>query len=230
MKKTILITGAGGNLGKAVTRKFLDEGYDVEATARGQAEIDALTALGNVRVNEVNLLDEEESNQFIAALRERHEKIDAAVLLVGGFSMGDMAQCDGASLRKMYALNFESAYFICRPLLSWMKTTGPGRIVLTGARPALEPKAAKGLVAYSLSKSLIFRLAEIINEEGKKENVVAAVVVPSIIDTPPNRAAMPDADFSKWVTPESIAENIAFICSEKARDQREPIIKMYGGS
>ncbi len=230
MKKTVLITGAAGNLGRAVTRKFLEEGYHVEASARNREEAQLLGTLGEVNATELNLMDEAETKAFVESLKRRLPSLHSAVLLVGGFAMGSIEDTDAEALMKMYRLNFETAYFMCRPLLSWMKKTGFGRLVLVGARPALDPAAGKNVLAYALSKSLIFRLAEIINEEGKGHDVTASVVVPSIIDTAPNRAAMPDADFSKWVTPESIAENIAFICSDRARDQREAIIKMYGNS
>jgi len=230
MKKTVLITGAAGNLGRAVTKKFLEEDYQVEATARNNEEAELLATLGEINVTELNLMDEKATNAFVESLKGRLPMLHSAVLLVGGFAMGSIADTDAAALMKMYRLNFETAYFMCRPLLSWMKKSGFGRLVLVGARPALDPAAGKNVLAYALSKSLIFRLAEFINEEGKGYDVTASVVVPSIIDTPPNRAAMPDADFSKWVSPESIAENIAFICSERARDQREAIIKMYGKS
>jgi NAD(P)-dependent dehydrogenase (short-subunit alcohol dehydrogenase family) len=85
-------------------------------------------------------------------------------------------------------------------------------------------------VAYGLAKSLNFRLAELMNEEAKGTNVVSSVIVPSTIDTPQNRKSMPDADFSKWVRPESIAEVIYFYCIEEAKDIRESVIKIYGRS
>ena len=89
---------------------------------------------------------------------------------------------------------------------------------------------SKGMVAYGLSKSLIFRLAEMMNDEAKGTNVVTNVVAPSTIDTPSNRKSMPDADFSKWVTPEAIADVIYFHCSDEATIMREPVIKVYGNS
>jgi NAD(P)-dependent dehydrogenase (short-subunit alcohol dehydrogenase family) len=85
----------------------------------------------------------------------------------------------------------------------------------------------KGAVAYGLSKSLIFRLAELLNAEAKSADIVTSVIVPSTIDTPENRAAMPDADFSTWVQPTMIAETIAYYASENARHLREPVIKVY---
>jgi len=86
------------------------------------------------------------------------------------------------------------------------------------------------MVAYGLSKSLIFRLAELMNDEARGKNVVTAVIVPSIIDTLQNRKSMPDADFSKWITPEAIAELVHYHASEKASALRETVLKIYGGS
>ena len=91
-------------------------------------------------------------------------------------------------------------------------------------------KNSKGTLAYGLAKSLIFRLAELMNEEAKGHDVVTSVIVPSTIDTPANRASMPDADFSKWVTPEAIADVIYFYCSDAGAALREPVIKVYGNS
>jgi NAD(P)-dependent dehydrogenase (short-subunit alcohol dehydrogenase family) len=83
---------------------------------------------------------------------------------------------------------------------------------------------------YVLSKSMVIKMAEVINADSKHSNTTATVIVPSIIDTPPNRAAMPDANFSDWVTPESIADKIAFICGEGGKDLRETVLKIYGNS
>jgi NAD(P)-dependent dehydrogenase (short-subunit alcohol dehydrogenase family) len=101
---------------------------------------------------------------------------------------------------------------------------------MIGSRPGLDMKNSKGMLAYGLSKSLIFRLAELMNDEAKGQNVVTSVIVPSTIDTSQNRQAMPDADFTKWVKPEQIARVISFYCSDAATILREPIIKVYGGS
>ena len=89
---------------------------------------------------------------------------------------------------------------------------------------------SKGLVAYGLSKSLIFRLAELMNDEAKGTNVVTTVIVPSTIDTPQNRGATPKADFTKWVKAEDIAELVHYHSSENAAALREPVLKIYGGS
>jgi NADP-dependent 3-hydroxy acid dehydrogenase YdfG len=88
-------------------------------------------------------------------------------------------------------------------------------------------KNSKGMVAYGLTKSLIFRLAELMNAEANETDVVTHVMVPSTIDTTANRKSMPDADFSKWVTPEAIADVIYFYCTQQAEIIKEPVIKVY---
>ena len=101
---------------------------------------------------------------------------------------------------------------------------------MIGAKPVFEPNAARAVFPYALSKTMIIKMAEVINADTRQNNTTATVIVPSIIDTPPNRAAMPDANFSDWVKPESIAEKIAFICGEGGMDLRETVLKIYGNS
>lgn len=127
-------------------------------------------------------------------------------------------------------LNVETAYNAIRPLFEHMMARGRGRIFMIGSKPGIDMLQSKGMVAYGLSKSLIFRLAELMNEEAKPKDVVTSVIVPSVMDTPHNRTALPDADFSKWVKADDIAELIHYHASEKADALRETIIKTYGGS
>ena len=101
---------------------------------------------------------------------------------------------------------------------------------MVGSKPGLDMHLAKGKVAYALSKSLIFRLAELMNDEAKGKDVVVNVIVPSIIDTPQNRKSMPKEDFTKWVTAEQIADLILFHSSDQASPLKETILKTYGGS
>jgi len=178
----------------------------------------------------VDLMQEEDAREFVDGLVTKRGHIDAAILTVGGFAMGDIAVTKTADISKQYKLNFETAYNVARPVFLQMMKQGQGRIFLIGSRPGSNMKNSLGMVAYGLAKSLIFRLAEILNEEATGTNVVTSVVIPSTIDTKPNRASMPDADFTKWVTPEAIANVIWFYCSEEGLALREPVIKMYGGA
>jgi NAD(P)-dependent dehydrogenase (short-subunit alcohol dehydrogenase family) len=111
-----------------------------------------------------------------------------------------------------------------------MMQNGYGRLVFVGARPALEADAAKSVIAYALSKSLLFKMAEILNKEAKGKNVVAAVIAPSTIDTPQNRESMPKANPDNWVKASQIAEVLEFICSEKGSPLRDSVYKIYGNA
>jgi NAD(P)-dependent dehydrogenase (short-subunit alcohol dehydrogenase family) len=226
--KTVIITGANGNLGVAVTNHFLDAGYKVIATVRNEEGRSELPQHGNLHVSVVNLSDESATSAFASDIISKHGKIDALLMLVGGFAMGNIKDTDASALRKQFALNFETAYFIARPIFEHMLDKRYGRLIFIGSRPALEASAGKHVVAYALSKSLLFKLAEFMNAEGKGKNVTATVVAPSTIDTPVNRKEMPDADADKWVKPEALAAVLEFIISGKGEPLREAVLKVYG--
>jgi NAD(P)-dependent dehydrogenase (short-subunit alcohol dehydrogenase family) len=230
MPQTVLITGANGNLGSAVTRTFLDRGYSVIATVVDEAARKELPAHPHLQAIVVDLTDEAATAAFISQIISEKECVDAALLLVGGFAMGSIADTSGSDIRKQVLLNFDTAYHVTRPLLAHMKEKKKGRIVFIGARPALQPADGKNLVAYALSKSLLFRLAECINEETKGTDVTATVVVPSTLDTATNRKSMPDADPDLWVKPEALAGILEFICSEAAAPLRESVLKVYNNA
>jgi short-subunit dehydrogenase len=105
-----------------------------------------------------------------------------------------------------------------------------GRIVFIGSRPALKPADGRKMVSYALSKSLLFHLAEFINEDAKGKNITATVVVPSTLDTPANRKSMPNANPDNWVKTESLAEILEFVISEKGQPLREPVLKVYNNA
>ncbi len=225
--KTVLITGAAGNLGKACVEKFLAEGYKVLATVSPGQLLGY--DLAGIETFEADLTNEDSVEQVITSITSTF-KIDAALLLVGGFAMGNIKDTTGIALQKMFSLNFDTAYFTARPLFNHMMKQSSGRIVFVGARPALNPADGKSTLAYSLSKSLVFKLAELLNAEGASNNVVSHVIVPSILDTPLNRTNMPTANFSDWVKPEEIADTIAYLCSDSGAAIREAVVKLYGRS
>ncbi len=230
MKKNVLITGASGNLGKASVEKFLEEGYKVIVTVSPGKKI-GFEAAGEILSYEADLTNEKNVEEVITKVISEHQSIDAALLLVGGFATGGIKDTDGAILKKMYALNFETAFYAARPVfLQMQKQATGGRIILVGARPSINATDGKDLLAYALSKSLIFKLAEFLNAEGASQNVVTSVIIPSVIDTPVNRQANPSANFSDWVRPEEIAEVMSFISSVNGNALRDSIFKIYGNS
>ena len=224
--KSILVTGATGNLGRQVVKTFLATGYKVFGTViPGELELPEFKHQ-NFQAIVADLFNEEDTANAIASIISKKGNIDVAVLTVGGFAMGHIADTTTSAINKQYRLNFETAYNVARPVFSQMQKQNGGRIFLIGSRPGLESHSGKGMVAYSLAKSLLFRLAELMNDEGKDQNVVTTIIIPGTIDTPQNRNAMPNADFSKWVTAENISNVILYYCSQDAAAIREPIIKM----
>ena len=228
--KTVIITGASGNLGVTVTGKFLDSGYRVVATVINGHDQSALPAHDNLSASVVNLMNPEESKLFVLSCIKQYGQIHAVIMLAGGFAMGNIENTSASDISKMIALNFETAFNVAQPAYNHMKEHDYGRLVFIGARPALNATDGKSTMAYALSKSLLFKLSEQLNEDAKGTNIVSTLVVPSVIDTPVNRKNMPDENFEKWVRPAQLADIIEFICSEKADVIREPIVKVYNNS
>ena len=227
---SIMITGANGGLGLAVTKRLSDDGFKVLAVA-GKQGAGTLKNGSDVQTYELDLLEARIAEQFVSTSWDAGRELEAAVLLVGGFAMGKLTETDHDSLEKMFNLNFYSAFNIVKPLMKYFqKSAKGGRFILVGSRPGLDASAGKDFFAYSLSKAMVFKLAEFINVEGKGHNVDAVVIVPSTIDTEANRQAMPDADFSKWVTPEAIAKTISFYLSAEGRMIKEAVVKIYNRS
>ena len=165
--KTAIVTGASGNLGQEVVKKFIAEGYNVVGTVVPNDPVPMDFAGDHFEKMVVDLMSEDDSQKAIASIISKYGGIDAAILTVGGFAMGRIAETRTADIMKQYKLNFETAYNTARPVFLQMVKQNGGRIFLIGSRPGLEAKSGKGMIAYGLAKSLIFRLAELMNEEGK---------------------------------------------------------------
>jgi len=228
--KTVIITGANGNLGTAVTREFLDKNYRVIATVSNEKALGDFKAHPHLEVQVVNLLMEEETEGFVLRCIEKYGIIDAGLLLVGGFAMADLAGTSGTDIQKQIALNFETAYHVTRPLFAHLMKNKRGSIVFIGARPALQAAQGKGMMAYALSKSLLFKLADLLNESAKGASVNASVVVPSTLDTPLNRKSMPDINPDDWVKPSTLAEILEFLVSDKSQVLKETVLKVYNNA
>lgn len=228
--KTVIVTGANGNLGNAVIKKFIQQEFFVCGTALHPSKTSDNFSSDMFEQTIVNLEDEIESERFVHKIIEKYNSIDVAVLTVGGFAKGTIRDTTTTDINKQYRLNFETAYNIARPVFEQMMRQGYGRIFMIGSKQGLSSKNGKGVVAYGLAKSLLFRLAELMNAEAKGKNVVVSVVVPSTIDTPSNREGMPDAQFENWVKAESIADVIHWYCTAEASAIREPVIKIYNNA
>lgn len=223
MQKNVVVSGADGVLGSAVVKSFNEKGYSVAGIYhRAKEEKDPGVSLEIV----ADLMDEHAAEKASQQVLNEMKKVEVLVCTAGGFSMNNIANASASDIQKQLNLNFYTSFNLVRPIYRHMKEQGYGRIFLTGSRQGLSPQIGGQALAYTLSKSLLFTLAEVLNAD-KGSNVVVSVVVPSIINTPANRKSMPDADFTKWVSPEAIAGVITFYSSDEASVIREPVIKVF---
>ena len=224
--RTVLITGASGGLGRPVTDAFLSAGAAVVAVALDFPEGASQSTCTQVVAD---LTSATEVDRMLAMALEPTGRIEALVHIAGGFAGGTpVHETDEATWDHIMNLNLKAAFLVTRAVLRPMIDAGYGRIVAVGARPGVVPVA--GLSAYSASKAGLHALIQTIALEGNKHGITANAVMPSIINTPTNREAMPDADFSKWVAPESIARQIVWLCSEEAADVSGALLPIYGQS
>jgi NAD(P)-dependent dehydrogenase (short-subunit alcohol dehydrogenase family) len=223
----VLVTGGSGGLGTAVTALLLARGALVTVPVLDERQAAYLrAALGEdaerVAQPRADLRDEADVRRVIDGM----ERVDAAVHLVGGFAMGATDEFAVDDLRGQLELNLVTAFLVVKHALRRMKQGGYGRIVAVGSRAAVEPAA--GLAAYSAAKAGVVALIKSVAEETRTLDITANCVLPSVIDTPANRAAMGDADADQWVKPERLAESIAFLASEAAGDLRGATLTVYG--
>ncbi len=226
--RSVLLSGGAGALGASVLRRLRSAGFAVHAPSSSPKSVAELAQAG-ANAAQVDLTDEAAVKQYVRAIPEAGE-LRAAVLLAGGFAMGSLADTSTAELRKMLAINFETAFHLVRELLPLFERRGGGQFVLVGARPALDAGAGAHMAAYALSKGLVHQLAELINAFGRDKAIDATLIVPSVIDTPANRAAMPDADARRWVSPDAIADAIAFTLTDSGGQMRGSVLKLYNAS
>lgn len=216
-------------MGQDVVNSISAAGHHIIATV-GSGEVPESLIEKTIVQQRVDLLNEAAAESFVHSIVNQYPSLDGAILLVGGFGMGNIENTNEAMLDKQISLNFKTAWFIIKPLMTHFKKSGGGQIILIGARPAINPDEGKNVVAYSLSKSLLISLAEIINTEGKNAGITASIIIPGILDTAPNRKAMPDADFEGWVKTSTVAETISFILSDAGKALRQPVFKVYNRS
>jgi len=209
--KVVVITGALGALGKVVAESALARGAKVAGIDYAPSQMPATA--DRLELGGVDLSDPAQAKKAIDAASMHFGKLDALVNIAGGFAFEAVAEGDGKTWQRMYALNVLTALNTSRAALSHLAASGTGRIVNVGAMGALQ--AGAGMGAYAASKAGVHRLTEALAAEWKGKITVNAVL-PSIIDTQVNRASMPQADFSKWVRPEELAEVILFLASDAA--------------
>ena len=224
--RTVVVTGAAGALGRAVIADFAAAGMRVIALGRPEALHRLDPALNATRLP-VDLLDEADVQHAILQAVELAGRLDALICLAGGF-FGDTALLDTIPqrLEDQFALNVMTAYNSVYAVLPHLLAGGGGAIVGVSSRPAVRPVA--GAVAYAIAKLGVVKLMEQVAAEYREQGIRANAIIPSIIDTPENRAAMPDADVERWVRPEQIAAVLRFLVGDEASIISGAAIPVYG--
>jgi NAD(P)-dependent dehydrogenase (short-subunit alcohol dehydrogenase family) len=221
-----LVTGATGGLGKAVVRAFLREGALVAGTARqwvGEDDVDGLLQV------QADLTTPEGAENAVRAVVEARGRLDAVVHLVGGFAMdGPLASTKVETWDRMMGINARSAFLVFRAALAASQSGELRRLIAVGSRSG--EQASPGAIAYAVSKAALHALVVNLATEVADRGITVNAVLPGVIDTAANRTAMPGADFSKWVAPESIAETLMWLASDAAGDTSGALIPVYGRS
>jgi NAD(P)-dependent dehydrogenase (short-subunit alcohol dehydrogenase family) len=227
--KAVVVTGGFGYLGAATTRVAIERGARVAVIGRAAQPPAALTAqLGPeaIFLGGVELADAVAAGTALAAARERLQGLDVLINAAGSFRWQKVADGDPDTWESQFASNLQSAVNACRAAIPHLSASRGGRIINVGAYAAL--KAGAGMGAYAASKSGVHRLTESLAAELKDQRITVNAVLPSTIDTPANRKDMPNADFSKWVSPESLANVILFLASEEAQDITGALLPVTG--
>jgi NAD(P)-dependent dehydrogenase (short-subunit alcohol dehydrogenase family) len=224
MQKTIIVSGATGYLGAEVVQKLTESKYRLSLIV-GKRNPQEYDHLANATSQVVDLLDEKATENFVEEVFAREGRVHGAVLLVGGFAVGDIKNTADEDIRNMMNVNFLTAFHMVRPLLERFEAQGHGQIILVGSKAAMNPVQGASAFAYTLSKKMLLNLAEMINAQ--YSTITASVIVPSTMDTPATRSAMPNADYTQWVSTRDVAESIDFLLSEAGSQLREPVLKIY---
>ena len=216
--KVVVVTGAFGVLGTAVARRFAAAGAQLALLDLAMQPPEALAAefgKSHLLLGGVDLGELESSRRAMAAAAMRFVGIDVLVNVAGGFQWQTLLDGEVETWDQLYRMNLRTAVVACKVALPALIERGRGAIVNIGAGAAA--RAAAGMGAYTASKAGVQRLTESLAEELKDRGIRVNAVLPSIIDTPRNRADMPAADPSRWVQPAEIADVVAFLASDAAR-------------
>lgn len=229
-ERLVVISGAGGALGAAVARHLAGPATRLALLdlPHAQARLEALAAdLGNALPLARDLSLDAGWDDVLAALGDAPT---GAALCAGGWAGGTPVHAapDDAAWRRMMTLNADTVHLALRKLLRPMVAARRGSVVVVGARPVERPWTGEGAAAYAASKAAAVALAQATAQEVMAHGVRVNAVLPSILDTPPNRDAMTYADPSKWVTPDSLARVVGFLLSDAAADVSGAAVPVYG--
>jgi len=225
----VMITGATGNLGRAVANAFARRNASLCLLVRELVDLEPLRREGaaDVLACPTDLMDAKTIEAAVATAIKRFRRIDVLCNIAGGFAMGEAVhEIDAKSWSHMMELNAGSVLRVSHAVVPQMLAQKSGKIVNIGAYSALSGKAQMG--AYVASKSAVIRLTESMAAELREQGINVNCILPSIIDTPENRAAMPKADPRKWVAPEALADVILFLVSPAARAIHGAAIPVVG--
>ncbi len=220
-EKIVIIPGGTGALGRHVTRAFLEEGAKVAVSFFVDAELPELKELlgdliSSMKAYKVDVTSETEVSRFVSDVLQEFGAIDILVNVVGGYMGGTpVTETTLKDWDFMMNLNLKSAFLCCREAVPHMEKRGQGRIINISSQSGLEGE--EGHAAYSASKAGVIRLTESLADELEGKGVNVNCIMPSIIDTPANREAMPNADFDEWPKPWEVAQVILFLASEEAK-------------
>ncbi len=223
--KVVLVTGANGGLGTYVTQAFLDVGAAVIGTSQKIQQSDFNNQ--NFTALPAEISTREGAKVLVEEVVRRFGKLDVLAHTVGGFAGGQsITDTDDATFQRMFDLNLNCVFHILRAVVPPLRETGDGRIIAIGSRAALEPGAGVG--AYSASKAAMVSLVRTVALENKDAGLTANVILPGTMDTPANRKAIPNADFSKWVRPATVASLITWLAGDAGKDVNGAVIPVYG--
>lgn len=232
--KVVLIAGGTGGLGRAVSRAFLAEGAQVIVTYRKKQEFDELKKIAgadasNLVGSDVDVTDQAAVQKLISTIANENSRLDFLVNSVGAYAGGvKLWETDADVFDQQLKLNLMSGYALCRAIVPLMLKQRSGAIVNVSSKSAVDHAA--GAAAYAASKAAAVAMMDSLAADLKGSRVRVNSILPSIIDTPANRKAIPGADFSKWPKPEEIARVILFLCSDDARLIHGAAIPVYGDS
>ncbi|ALL71483.1 3-oxoacyl-[acyl-carrier protein] reductase (plasmid) [Paraburkholderia caribensis MBA4] len=223
----VAITGAFGNLGLVTAQVLTERGAKVALIGRGKAPANLPASLAQACVaSGVDLAERDAAQRAVDSIASQLGGLNALVNVAGGFSWETVADGSADTWERMFDVNVKTTVNATKAALHHLTKSAGGRIVNIGAMAGL--KAGMGMGAYAASKAGVMRLTEALAEELKDKGATVNAILPSIIDTPQNRADMPDADFTRWVTPEQIGGVIAFLLSNEAQCVTGALIPVAG--
>ena len=227
-RRNVVVTGGAGALGAAVVGRLAGAGAVCHVPAIDEDEAERFPHAGDERVRlsvAGDLAEWDAVERFYSGI----EGLWASIHLAGGFDMGGIADAPPDMFERQVSMNSATCYLCCRAAISAMRRTGDGgRIVNVSARPGLEPRTGAGMAAYAAAKAAVAALTQALAEEVASEGIRVNAVAPSILDTPANRSAMPDADHAAWPKTAEVAETVVFLASPANAVVRGAVVPVYG--